>query len=137
MSLVLDCSVALAWLYPAETTPAVLDVLNLVADQGATVPELWRIEIANALTMAMRSRRISAGERTACLTDLAQLLINDDDATGTRIWGDTLRLADKHRLTVYDATYLELALRLRLPLATLDEPLRAAARQEKIRLLGR
>lgn len=136
MSLVLDGSAALAWLYPDETTNAISAVFDRVIRSGAIVPTLWRIEIANSLTVGVRRRRITAKERTESLSDLDQLKIATDAETETHIWGDTLRLADRHSLTVYDATYLELALRASLPLATLDRDLRLAAQKEQVPLLG-
>lgn len=136
MTLVLDGSATLAWLYPDETTAAILAVFDQVIQDGATVPDLWRIEIANSLTVGVRRGRITLDERAASLSDLSDLVVVTDRETGTRIWSDTLQLADRHKLTVYDATYLELALRLSLPLATLDEDLRAAAKRERVPLLG-
>lgn len=136
MSLVLDGSAALAWLYPEETTDPISAVFERIVHSGAIVPTLWRIEIANSLTVAVRRGRMTARERRESLSDLDQLLIVTDAETEAHVWGDALRLADKHRLTVYDATYLELALRGALPLATLDQDLRAAARKERVALLG-
>ena len=137
MSLVLDCSATLAWIYPEETSKAIESVFDHVVENGAVVPDLWRIEIANSLTMAMRSRRITEEERAASLHDLADLRISADNQTGERVWSDTLKLADRYRLTIYDATYLELALRLSLPLATLDTDLRKACRNARVPLLGK
>ena len=137
MSIVLDGSATLAWMYPDETTDAVLAVFDQVIHQGAFVPDLWRIEIANCLTQGVRRSRITAIERSESLSDLANMGIITDNQTGKHIWYETLMLADRHRLTVYDATYLELALRLSLPLATLDDELRRAAQQEGVPLLGR
>jgi predicted nucleic acid-binding protein len=105
-------------------------LFGLVADYGAVAPELWRIEVANSLNVGIRRGRITRN-------NLKALPILVDNETRNRIWSDTLGLADKHRLTVYDATYLELALRLSLPLATLDEDLRSAAEREGIPLLGK
>ena len=137
MSLVLDCSATLAWVFPDETSKAIQSVFERVVEQGALVPDLWRIEVANSLTMAFRSGRMTEEERTTSLLDLADLQIVADDETGTRVWSDTISLADRYRLTVYDATYLELALRLSLPLATLDSELRKAARSARVLLLGK
>jgi predicted nucleic acid-binding protein len=128
VSLVLDSSVALAWIYPEETTDAVRKVFEQIVDGGALVPGLWRLEVANALTMAMRRGRITAALRASGLADLALLDIQADHATDDHAWTSTLQLADRFRLTVYDAAYLELAQRRSLPLASLDNPLRAAAR---------
>lgn len=114
-----------------------MDLFNLIADSGAIVPELWRIEVANSLNVGIRRHRITKGNRVGILADLEALPILIDNETRNRTWGETLALADMHNLTLYDATYLELALRLSLPLATLDEDLRAAARQEGVQLLGK
>jgi predicted nucleic acid-binding protein len=137
MSIVLDGSATLAWIYPDEITDAVLAVFDQVIHQGAFVPDLWRIEIANCLTQGVRRSRITATERSESLSDLASMGIITDNQTGKHIWHETLMLADRHHLTVYDATYLELALRLSLPLATLDDDLRHAAQQEGVPLLGK
>jgi predicted nucleic acid-binding protein len=137
MSIVLDDSATMAWIYPDETTDAVLAVFDQVIHKGAYVPDLWRIEIANCLTQGVRRSRITAIERSESLSDLASMGIITDNQTGKHIWRETLMLADRHQLTVYDATYLELALRLSLPLATLDDDLRNGAQQEGVPLLGK
>lgn len=136
MSLVLDTSVALAWVYSEETTPAVLEVFSTVARSGAWIPSLWRLDIANVLEMGVRRGRHSAAFRDATLADLALLPVSTDAETERQAWGATLRLASRHRLTLYDAAYLELAQRRGLPLATLDDELRAASAKERIQLLG-
>jgi len=97
---------------------------------------LWRLEIANVLEMGVRRSRHDAGFRDATLSDLALLPIHLDPDTNEHAWGATVHLAVQHRLTVYDAAYLELALRRGLPLATLDQELRAAAESEKVKVLG-
>jgi len=137
MSLVLDASATLASIFPDETTALIEDVFDRVADENAWVPSLWRIEVANILTQGVRRGRISLARRDGALANLARLPIFDDDETGQHVWGKTMLLADIHHLAVYDATYLELALRLSLPLATLDEDLRAAAQSEGVSLLGK
>ena len=136
MSLVLDSSVTLAWIYSGETTDAIRQVFDAVADSGAVVPALWRLEVANSLTIAVRRRRIDEELRRAALADLILLDITIDPDTDIHAWGATLRLADRFRLTVYDAAYLELAQRRTLPLATLDEELRASGTALGIPLLG-
>jgi predicted nucleic acid-binding protein len=136
MSLVLDSSVTLAWVYVEETSLAVSRVLQLVSSNGAWVPSLWRLEVANILEMGVRRRRHDAAFRDTTLADLALLPITLDPDTATHAWGATLRLAELHKLTLYDAAYLELAKRRGLPLATLDAELRTAAKDEKITLLG-
>lgn len=136
MSLVLDSSVTLAWVYAAETTGAISDVLARVIESGAWVPALWRLEIANVLEMGVRKGRSDAAFRDAALADLALLPITVDQETDRHAWGATVKLAARHRLTLYDAAYLELARRRSLPLATLDAELRVAAAAEDIILIG-
>jgi predicted nucleic acid-binding protein len=137
MSLVLDASATLAWLLPEELTDAIAAAFDLVADESAWVPGLWRIEVANSLTVNLGRGRITPLQRQESLDDLRLLPIFCDQETNDHVWGRTLELADLHRLTVYDALYLELALRLSFPLATLDEDLRRAAQREGAALLGK
>ena len=136
MSLVLDSSVTLAWLFSDEGGAAVDEVFAQVVAGKAWVPTLWRLEVANSLTTALRRQRITADFRDQSLADLALLNIVADPDTDAFAWSATLRLADLHRLTLYDAAYLELALRLNSPLATLDQDLRNAAQAQGVLLLG-
>lgn len=136
MTLVLDSSATLAWIYADGTTAPIRTVFDQIADQGATVPSLWRLEAANSLTMAVRRKRIDAAFRSAALQDLAVLDIAVDRETDDQAWTDTLQGADSHRLTVYDAAYLESAKRRELPLATLDRDLAAGANQAGVTILG-
>jgi predicted nucleic acid-binding protein len=136
MSLVLDSSVALAWIYIEETTQAVREVESRVISNGAWVPSVWRLEVANVLEMGVRRGRHNPAFRDATLADLALLPINVDAETDKYAWNTTLRVAARHHLTLYDAAYLELAQRRGFPLATLDKELRTAARKEKVVLLG-
>ena len=136
MSLVLDCSAALAWLYPDETTDAIRQVFDIVAGEGAYVPMLWRLEVANGLTIAVRRGRISPGFRADALRVLALLPIASDPETDTHAWTTGLQLADRFGLTLYDAAYLELAQRRSLPLASLDTALRDAAEALRVPLVG-
>ena len=136
MSLVLDSSATLAWIYSDETTDSIRRLFDAVADEGAVVPALWRLEIANSLTVAVRRGRIDANFRRAVLSDLALLDITTDDHTDVHAWGETLSVADRFQLTVYDAAYLELAQRRNLPLATLDHELRVAAKSLGLHLMG-
>jgi predicted nucleic acid-binding protein len=137
VSLVLDSSAALAWIYGDETTEPIRRLFDLVADEGAVVPALWRLEVANSLTVAVRRGRIDSSFRRAALGDLEVLDITTDQRTDSSAWSETLNLADRFRLTVYDAAYLELAQRRGLPLATLDDELGTAAAALGLRLLGK
>jgi predicted nucleic acid-binding protein len=136
MSVVLDASVTLTWYFDDETTTATDAVLDRVSEQGAVVPALWRLEVANAFQSALRRKRLSALYRDGSLSELAAMPITVDADTDTYAWTTTLRLADRFGLTIYDATYLELAQRRSLPLATLDRALREAATALQIPLLG-
>jgi predicted nucleic acid-binding protein len=136
MSLVLDSSATLAWIYSDEVTDGIRRLFDTVANTGAFVPALWRLEVANSLTIAVRRGRVDAEFRRAALDDLALLDITTDNQTDTHAWAETLQLADRFRLTLYDAAYLELAHRRGVPLATLDEDLSAAASALGLRVLG-
>jgi predicted nucleic acid-binding protein len=136
LSLVLDRSVTLAWICADETTEEISIVFARVIESGAWVPALWRLEVANVLEMGVRKGRFDSTFRDAALSDLALLPIAVDQETDRQAWGATANLATRHRLTLYDAAYLELARRRCLPLATLDHELRAAATAEDVALLG-
>jgi predicted nucleic acid-binding protein len=137
MSLVLDSSATLGWVLDDETTDAIRHVFDRVVEEGAVVPGLWRLEVANGLAMAVRRRRINPAIRDAALADLALLDIAIDAETNAQAWATTLRLADEHGLTLYDAAYLELAARRAIPLASLDEDLRRAAGRLGVAVLGK
>jgi len=134
LSLVIDSSITLAWLFDDERTPQADAVMRQVAKAGAVVPSLWRLEVANGLQSAVRRKRIDAAFRDASIADLRSLPIAVDTETDRNAWGTTLTLAERFRLTLYHAAYLELAQRLRLPLASLDTELRAAGRTLKVTL---
>jgi predicted nucleic acid-binding protein len=127
MSLVLDNSVALAWCFEDEQTPSVMALLDRVVEAGAMAPLLWPLEALNGLLVAERRRRLDTQKRIELAALLRALPITLDDNTAEKSWEDTLRIAEAFRLSVYDATYLELAQRRRLPLASKDRALRSAA----------
>jgi len=132
----LDCSVAMAWIFSDEVTPATERLLNAL-ERGATayVPALWHLEIGNVLLGARRKKRIDQFGIETFLRQLTAFNIFIDEETTTRTWNKTSDLAWQCHLSVYDAAYLELALRKNLPLATLDKSLRAAAVQMGVALL--
>ena len=136
MSFVLDNSVALAWCFEDEQTPAIMALLDRVADAGAVAPQLWPVEAFNGLLTAERRGRSDREVRDRLAGFLQALPIRIDDETASRSWTTTAHLADQHRLTAYDATYLELAMRHGLPLATTDTALIAAARVAGVQLLA-
>jgi predicted nucleic acid-binding protein len=125
--LVLDGSLALAWYFADEADSYADAVARALATREAVVPSLWRLEIANALVVGERRKRSTQAQAAAFVARLEQLPIAVDGETDARAWGETLRLARAHTLSAYDASYLELAMRRGLPLASLDDRLKAAA----------
>ena len=121
---------------PEEGTAETRTLLDRVIEDGALVPIHWSLEVGNALLIALRGRSISTEKRRDALAQLVNLQITIDRQTLDEAWGTTLALADRFRLTLYDACYLELAQRRGLPLASLDQDLRKAARALDIPLLG-
>ena len=137
MTLVLDASIALGWYFEDESSAIGDALLDRVIEEGATVPALWRYEVANGFQTAVRRKRIDAAYRDASLTELRMLPITVDRAGSDAAWsGPLLGFADRYRLTVYDAAYLELAYRLGLALATADNALRKAAQALQIDWVG-
>ena len=136
MSLVLDCSAALAWVYQDENSPTADEILQRVTTAGAWVPSIWRLEVANGLRTGIRRGRISADHRDQALTELGLFDIAIDPDTEKHAWTTTLRLSDRFGLTPYDAAYLELAQRRSLPLGSLDNALCVAARALGVAVIG-
>ncbi len=112
---------------PDERGAADRETLIVVAIDGAVVPAHWPLEIGQALLSAERRKRISREDRQQVLDELEFLPIAIDLETSTQAWHQTLVLADAQALSLYDAAYLELAIRRGLPLATRDKSLGAAA----------
>lgn len=127
MTIVLDASLTLSWVFEDERTPAADALLDRVTEAGAVVPALWRLEVANGLQVAIRRKRCDAAFRDRALAELSCLPISVDAETDGFAWTTTLQLADRFGLSVYDACYLELAQRQNVPLGTLDALLRTAA----------
>ena len=136
MSIVVDASMAAAWLFVDEHTEAAMSVFRDVAAQGGVAPSLWRLEIASLLRSAVRRGRCHEDLADALLQRLADLPILIDPETDRHAWRATLALSREHGLTPYDACYLELAIRRGLPLATGDRDLIAAARNLGLTVLA-
>ena len=126
MPFVLDCSITMSWVFPDEATPATEALRDLLLEDQAVVPGLWPLEVANVLLVALRRGRIAESELPQLVAALEMLPIHVDPKTSEQVFSHTLRLAQAHNLSVYDAAYLELAQREGLPLATLDASLRSA-----------
>ena len=132
---VVDASMTLSWCFADEATPYGRSVLAALETTYAVVPALWPFEVANALALAERRKRITQEGITAFLETLRRLPIQVERREALSLWQATLALAREHRLTAYDAAYLDLARRDRLSLATLDHELQAAGRTLGLTLL--
>jgi predicted nucleic acid-binding protein len=117
----------MVWGFEDEADHYATAVLERMPDSQAHVPSLWPLEVANALLVGERRRRIKPADTARFLAILEAFPITVDDETVAHAWSDTLHLARAHDLSSYDAAYLELAIRLGLPLAALDGKLKAAA----------
>ena len=125
---VLDGSITLAWYFKDEANPYADTIAARFPGVQAVVPTIWPLEVANAVLMGERRKRNTEAQAAKWLDYLRSLPITVDDETIARAWSDALSLARTHHLSAYDASYLELALRRGLPLATLDDKLKAAAK---------
>jgi predicted nucleic acid-binding protein len=133
---VVDASVALAWCFAGEATTWTEGLLErLRQGDRIIVPAHWPAEVANALLMGVRRRRIKSGQPQLLWEELARLPIEKEPALTTAQAKEVLTLGERHGLTVYDAAYLEIARRHQLPLGTLDADLRKAAQAESVPLL--
>ena len=124
---VLDCSVATAWCFSDQADAYTWSVLARLAKSDAVVPAIWRVELANVLAVAERRKRIQKSDSMKFLGALDRFRFSVDNETSDCAWGPILTLARDQLLSAYDAAYLELAIRRKLPLATRDEGLKRAA----------
>ena len=136
VAFVVDCSMAMAWLFHDEATSKTTALLNRLATETALVPGWWFIEITNVLALAERKGRITPVQSDAFIAALSKLGIERDDEAPDRAFTHLLALCRRHRLTSYDAIYLDLAVRRSLPLATFNDDLRKTAKQLGVGLLG-
>ena len=134
MPLVVDASVTLSWCFRDEHSEDAVRILRLLTVDAAVVPSLWPLEVANGLLVAERRGRLSADETMQVREMLVDLPITLDEATFDEGFGSVLNLARERNLSAYDAAYLALAMREGLPLATLDDKLRAAATSVGVQL---
>jgi predicted nucleic acid-binding protein len=132
---VLDASSVFPWVFEDEATPEADALLAIVAKQGAVAPSLWHIEIANGLGMAERRHRLSRVAAAEAITLLESLPLDVDEIAQAHAFGVILDLMREHRLTAYNAVYLELAIRRSFPIATNDRELRRAAEAAGVALL--
>ena len=127
---VADASVAVGWVHPAQATPQTDAMLDAIAGGAILeVPALWPLEVANALTVLVRRRKLTEDERHTGLGWLRALPLRVDHEMSSLAFSRLSELATTHHLSVYDAAYLELAQRRKLALGCNDGPLRKAATQ--------
>ena len=134
-AVVVDASVALAWCFPDEGSEYAESVLVALEGRTMTVPAIWTIEIANAILIGEKQKRIRQPEILRFMVLLEKLVIVQDAQSAAKSISNVLPLAREYGLSAYDANYLELALRHGAPLATLDRRLQKAAHQTGITLL--
>jgi predicted nucleic acid-binding protein len=130
MPFILDCSVTMTWCFEDEADRYSDGVLAALATNSAVVPALWFLEIVNVLLVGERRGRLRPEDSRRFLEQLGDLPISMDAAIPDAV--DLLALGRTHGLSAYDATYLHLAMRERLPIATRDRSLRAAARTARV-----
>jgi predicted nucleic acid-binding protein len=133
MPFVLDASIALAWAFADEDYARATAALARIRTDEALVPSIWWFEIRNTLLVNERRGRLTEADTAAFLRTLSRLTVTIDRQPGE---AEVLTLARRHRLSVYDAAYLELAQRDSVPLVTLDRELVAAARSQRLELIG-
>jgi predicted nucleic acid-binding protein len=132
MLFVIDASIALGWCFPDEASDLTRHVLQSLLESRGIIPAIFYFEVANVLSLAERHGRITAveAEKFVSLVDNLKLFV---DRQGThRAWHEVRRLANAEQLTVYDAAYLELAIRMQATLSTKDEQLRAACSRHQV-----
>jgi len=136
-AIVVDASMAMAWCFLDEATPATRKLYDEMSSTSAVVPAWWYIELTNVLYLAEKSRRIPTDRVVEFIAMIEDLRVEIDHDAPPRAFSHLLPLCRAHGLTSYDAMYLDLAQRKKLPLATLDEPLRKAAKKLGVKLLGK
>jgi len=135
LSIVIDASVALAWVFGDERHDAAWQVLERLREEPGWVPAHFHLEVGNGLLTALRRGCLTPEETRTAIVALGALPIEVDPETPGRALTDALALAAQYGLTTYDAAYLELAIRRGLPLATLDARLVSAAQPEGVTLV--
>ena len=134
--IVVDASVTLSWCFPDEQTPLSLKVLDrLNAGEQALVPAFWSVEVLNSLLVGEKRGRISTEQTQASVSNLGALRPTFDHASLDQVFGPVQTLCRDHGLSPYDALYVELALRVKCPLATLDQSQKKAANALNIECL--
>lgn len=134
---VLDCSVTMAWCFEDESDPRADALLDAMCSTTAYVPGVWALEVANVLLVAERRGRLSEADASAFVSRIQEMSIEEEPIPASEVLNKTLSLARRYGLSSYDAAYLELAMRLGIPLGTLDAKLAQAAESAGVKLAFR
>lgn len=132
---VVDNSVVMAWCFKDETSQYADRILGRLELSTGFVPSIWPLEVCNVLLVAERRKRIGEAGSTRFITLLSELPIIVEQEQPERMIKEIFALARKHKLSSYDASYLDLAMRKGLPIATQDKNLLAAAKRSKVSIL--
>jgi predicted nucleic acid-binding protein len=135
VTFVADASVALAWCFDDETSDDADAALARLEHDDAIVPAIWPLEVANGLVSAERRERLDRADLPRLRTLLTSLPVRVEPTELAAALGEVTEVARDFELSAYDATYLSLAMRLGLPMATVDQRLRAAARRARVVLI--
>jgi predicted nucleic acid-binding protein len=136
VSFVIDASFVISWLFPDEGGPHVEKVVLGLLQSGAYAPAHWHVEVSNAVAVSRRRGRFNPVFRDGIVSRFLALPVMTDSAVPASIYPAVIQCAEAHSLSAYDAAYLELARRMKVPLATLDKALAQAAKVEGVSLIG-
>lgn len=131
---VLDCSITMAWCFEDEMNDYADSILENLKDSTAIVPTIWPLEVANVLLIAKKNKRITEVQAASYIDALSALPITVDHSTTSKAMHSIFVLATQADLTIYDAAYLELAIRENIPLLTLDNGVIKAAKKMNVPL---
>lgn len=132
---VLDNSVVMSWCFKDETNQYADAVLDQLSEATAIVPSIWPLEVVNVLLVAERSKRLQQADSVRFITLLLQLPIEVEHEWPEKMMKDLLALGRAKKLSSYDASYLDLAMRKDCPIATLDKRIRDAAEDISVAVL--
>ena len=132
---VVDNSIVMAWCFEDEANDYTDAIQDLLIDNKAFVPPIWPLEVANVLLVAERRKRISKADSGHFIALLSQLPIEVEPTDSDRVFHDTLSLARQYQLSSYDASYLEMAIRKGMPIATLDKAIIRAAKRIQVEII--
>ena len=132
---VVDNSVVMAWCFQDETSQYADAILGSLEVFKAIVPSIWPLEVGNVLLVAERRKRLSEADSARFIALLTELPITIEQESPERMMREILALAREHQISSYDASYLDLAMRKGVPIATLDDGLIKAAERSQVPIM--